>query len=205
MISRSVILASAVFAVLACSAFASPVRDFGFYFFSPVKIDFSNFNILWLNWKSLKKKFPFPFRSKQRVGEARSTSSDILDALSNYVQRNDVSLDLPVADSKLTISARNLQNDEVDFKVKFINDGVVESRKSKLKKVAIPILTFIILKIITLVPLGLGILGIKAFNALQLSFFSFVISVGLAVFQLCRKVIIWFQFTSKSKYLLIEK
>ncbi|XP_055299093.1 uncharacterized protein LOC129566848 [Sitodiplosis mosellana] len=145
MISRSVILASAVFAVLTCSAFASP-----------------------------------------RVGEAHSTSSDILDALSNYVQRNDVSLDLPVADSKLTISARNLQNDEVDFKVKF-NNGVVESRKSKLKKVAIPILTFILLKIITLVPLGLGILGIKAFNALQLSFFSFVISVGLAVFQLCRK------------------
>ncbi|XP_031617163.1 uncharacterized protein LOC116337025 [Contarinia nasturtii] len=145
MISRSVILASAIFAVLACSAFASP-----------------------------------------RVGEARSTS-DILDALTNYVQRNDVSLDLPVADSKITISARNLENDEVDFKVKF-NNAPVESRKSKLKKVAIPILTFILLKVITLVPLGLGILGIKAFNALQLSFFSFVISVGLAVFQLCRKL-----------------
>lgn len=133
------------------------------------------------------KNFLFSLHQQQRIGEARSTSSDILDALSNYVQRNDVSLDLPVADSKLTISARNLQDDEVDFKVKF-NDGAVESRKSKLKKVAIPILTFILLKIITLVPLGLGILGIKAFNALQLSFFSFVISVGLAVFQLCRKV-----------------
>lgn len=130
----------------------------------------------------------------KRVGgeEARSTS-DILDALTNYVQRNEVSLDLPVADTKVTISSRNLQNDEVDFKVKF-NSSPVESRKSKLKKVAIPILTFILLKVITLVPLGLGILGIKAFNALQLSFFSFVISVGLAVFQLCRKVNIIFNY-----------
>lgn len=118
--------------------------------------------------------------------QGRSTS-DILDALSNYVQRQDVSMDLPVGDAKVTISSRNLENDEVDFKVKF-NTAPVESRKSKLKKVAVPILTFILLKVITLVPLGLGILGIKAFNALQLSFFSFVISVGLAVFQLCRKV-----------------
>lgn len=92
-----------------------------------------------------------------------------------------------MADTKVTISSRNLQNDEIDFKVKF-NNAPSESRKSKLKKVAVPILTFVLLKAITLVPLGLGILGIKAFNALQLSFFSFVISVGLAVFQLCRKV-----------------
>lgn len=96
---------------------------------------------------------------------------------------------MPVGDSKVTVSARNLDNDEIDFKVKF-NNGPIESRKSKLKKVAVPILTFVLLKVITLVPLGLGILGIKAFNALQLSFFSFVISVGLAVFQLCRKVCI---------------
>lgn len=175
MISRSVILASAVIAILACSAFASPVR-IQWTIFQTTKLIFS-------------KLYPFNKNTflEQRVGEARSTSSDILDALTKYIQRNDVSLDLPVADSKVTISARNLQNDEVDFKVKF-NNAPVESRKSKLKKVAIPILTFILLKVITLVPLGLGILGIKAFNALQLSFFSFVISVGLAVFQLCRKV-----------------
>lgn len=126
------------------------------------------------------------FCPKQRAAEGRSTA-DILDALTHYIQRNDVSVDMPVGESKVTISSRNLQNDEIDFKVKF-NNGPSESRKSKLKKVAVPILTFILLKVITLVPLGLGILGIKAFNALQLSFFSFVISVGLAVFQLCRKV-----------------
>lgn len=119
------------------------------------------------------------------------SASDVVDVLSQFIQRNDVSLKLPMADSKVTISSRNLDNDEIDFKIKFA-DGASESRKSKLKKIAIPILTFVLLKAITLVPLGLGILGIKAFNALQLSFFSFVISVGLATFQLCRKVSVSF-------------
>lgn len=40
----------------------------------------------------------------------------------------------------------------------------------------------------TLVPLAVGILGIKAWNALQLSFFSFVISISLAIFQLAKKI-----------------
>lgn len=117
------------------------------------------------------------------------SQSDILDNLNEYVSSHDVSMNLPVANARVTISSRNLRNDELDLKVKFNQDGSAdESRKSKLKKIAIPILTFVLLKAIVLVPLGLGVLGIKAFNALQLSFFSFVISVGLAVFQLCRKV-----------------
>lgn len=124
---------------------------------------------------------------EKNTNEAGRSAGDVLDVISQFIQRNDVSVKLPIAESKVTISSRNLDSDEVDFKVKF-NDGVSESRKSKLKKIAIPILTFVLLKAITLVPLGLGILGIKAFNALQLSFFSFIISVGLAVFQLCRKV-----------------
>lgn len=143
------------------------------------------------------------------------SASDVLDVLSQFIQRNDVSLKLPMADSKVTISSRNLDNDEIDFKVKFAG-GASESRKSKLKKIAIPILTFVLLKAITLVPLGLGILGIKAFNALQLSFFSFVISVGLATFQLCRKVSVisvvvrmvriefWFFFFSVSLQLALD-
>lgn len=40
----------------------------------------------------------------------------------------------------------------------------------------------------TLVPLALGVLGIKALNALQLSFLSFIVSLGLAIFQLCKKL-----------------
>lgn len=57
-----------------------------------------------------------------------------------------------------------------------------------MKKILFPILTFVLLKAITLVPLALGVLGLKAWNALQLSFFSFIVSVGLAVFQLCKKI-----------------
>lgn len=63
-----------------------------------------------------------------------------------------------------------------------------EGRKSKLKKILIPVLVFVLLKAITLVPLFIGVLGVKAWNGLQLSFFSFVISVALAVFQLCKKI-----------------
>jgi hypothetical protein len=62
------------------------------------------------------------------------------------------------------------------------------ARKSKIKKIFIPILVFLLLKIVTLVPLFIGALGLKAWNALQLSFFSFVISVALAIFQLCKKI-----------------
>lgn len=65
---------------------------------------------------------------------------------------------------------------------------IVARKKSKIKKILIPILVFILLKAMTLVPLALGVLGIKAWNALQLSFFSFVVSLALAVFQLCKKL-----------------
>jgi hypothetical protein len=62
------------------------------------------------------------------------------------------------------------------------------ARKGKLKKILVPILIFVLLKAMTLIPLAIGVLGLKAWNALQLSFFSFVISVALAVFQLCKKI-----------------
>lgn len=50
-----------------------------------------------------------------------------------------------------------------------------------------PIMVFVMLKALTLIPLAIGVLGLKAWNALQLSFFSFVISIGLAIFQLVKK------------------
>jgi hypothetical protein len=62
-------------------------------------------------------------------------------------------------------------------------------KKSKLKKILIPIAVFLLLKALTLIPLFIGILGIKAWNALQLSFGSFVLSFALAIFQLCRKLV----------------
>lgn len=60
--------------------------------------------------------------------------------------------------------------------------------KGKLRRMMVPILVFILLKAMTLIPLAIGVLGLKAWNALQLSFFSFVIAVGLAIFQLCKKI-----------------
>lgn len=39
-----------------------------------------------------------------------------------------------------------------------------------------------------LIPLALGILGIKTWNAIQLSFISFVSALVLAVWKLCSKV-----------------
>jgi hypothetical protein len=46
------------------------------------------------------------------------------------------------------------------------------------------------MKAMTLIPLALGVLGLKAWNALQLSFFSFITAFSLAIFQLCKKVIV---------------
>jgi hypothetical protein len=57
-----------------------------------------------------------------------------------------------------------------------------------LKKLFIPLFVFVLLKAMTLIPLALGVLGLKAWNALQLSFFSFITAFSLAIFQLCKKV-----------------
>ncbi|KAK9890828.1 hypothetical protein WA026_012174 [Henosepilachna vigintioctopunctata] len=119
---------------------------------------------------------------------ARSQES-IADKVENYIKSHDVTFKFPIVDSEVTVGARNLDSDSLDVKLRF-NSGteVVEARKSKLKKILFPILTFVLLKAITLVPLALGVLGLKAWNALQLAFFSFIVSVGLAVFQLCKKI-----------------
>lgn len=57
-----------------------------------------------------------------------------------------------------------------------------------MKKILVPILVFVLLKAMTLIPLAIGVLGLKAWNALQLSFISFLVSISLAIFQLCKKV-----------------
>ncbi|XP_066581924.1 uncharacterized protein [Prorops nasuta] len=118
---------------------------------------------------------------------ARSEGS-FLETIQYYLTSHDVTFKLPF-DSSVKVSSRNLEDDELSFNVKFGEGRAVEeARKSKLKKVIIPILVFVLLKAMTLIPLAIGILGLKAWNALQLSFFSFVVSVGLAIFQLCKKI-----------------
>lgn len=122
--------------------------------------------------------------------EQRS-EKDVFEKVADYVQSHDISVNLPVADAKVTISPKALNEGEFNVNVKFADSGArsVEARgKSKLKKIMMPILVFVLLKAMTLVPLALGVLGLKAWNALQLSFFSFIISFALAIFQLCKKV-----------------
>lgn len=119
----------------------------------------------------------------------------LLEQLQSYVQTHDVIVSLPGA-SHLTLSSRNIDNGELILNLKFdqedSSDNATEARrkkKSKLKKILIPIAVFLLLKALTLIPLFIGILGIKAWNALQLSFGSFVLSFALAIFQLCRKLV----------------
>lgn len=112
----------------------------------------------------------------------------LVENVQTYLSSHDVTFKLPM-ESSVKVSARNIDDDQLTFDVKFGQGrGVEEARKSKLKKVVIPILVFVLLKAMTLIPLAIGVLGLKAWNALQLSFFSFIVAVGMAIFQLCKKI-----------------
>uniref|UniRef100_A0A336N1Y7 CSON008867 protein n=1 Tax=Culicoides sonorensis TaxID=179676 RepID=A0A336N1Y7_CULSO len=116
--------------------------------------------------------------------------TDTLDKIESFIQSHDVTVNIPFTGSKVTVSPRNIKENEllVNVKLPENNHNIGDARKSKLKKIAIPLMVFVLLKAMTLIPLALGVLGLKAWNALQLSFFSFVISVALAIFQLCKKI-----------------
>ncbi|XP_055586226.1 uncharacterized protein LOC129738922 [Uranotaenia lowii] len=125
------------------------------------------------------------------TGNGARSSAGVLDNVEQYLKSHDVTFKLPVADAKITVSPRNIDNEELSLTVSFPKSSgrsVGEARKSKLKKIVIPIMVFVLLKAMTLIPMALGILGLKAWNSLQLSFFSFIVSVGLAIFQLCKKI-----------------
>lgn len=125
-------------------------------------------------------------RNDYRANEVSSRGEQSLEERAEeYIQSHDVTFKLPF-ESQVTLGARNLDSDELNLKLKFSEEA--RGKKSKLKKIIVPIMVFILLKAITLIPLALGVLGLKAWNALQLSFFSFVISVALAIFQLCKKI-----------------
>lgn len=114
--------------------------------------------------------------------------SSLLATLQSYLASHDVTFKLPL-DSTVKVSSRDIDDDRLTFDVTFGQGRAVdEARRSKLKKVFIPILVFVLLKAMTLIPLAIGVLGLKAWNALQLSFFSFLVSVGMAIFQLCKKI-----------------
>ncbi|XP_067007010.1 uncharacterized protein [Anabrus simplex] len=129
--------------------------------------------------------------------ESRSDDRDFLDSVENYIETHDVLFRVPtpiLGDATITMSPRRLDEGELSLTVQLdesrgpaLEEGR-SRRKSKLKKILIPVIVFVMLKAMTLTPLFIGMLGLKAWNALQLSFFSFVISVGLAIFHLCRKL-----------------
>lgn len=141
------------------------------------------------------------------VNEQRS-EKDILAKVEDYVQSHDVTMNIPAAGAKVTLSPKSLNDDEFNVSVKFAsgarsavegekfpkfsyhksNFHLSTARKSKLKKLFVPLFVFVLLKAMTLIPLALGVLGLKAWNALQLSFFSFITAFSLAIFQLCKKL-----------------
>nr|XP_040229099.2 uncharacterized protein LOC120953334 [Anopheles coluzzii] len=123
------------------------------------------------------------------VSEGRAPTG-LVEQIENYVRSHDVTFKMPIAGARVTVSPRNLEQDELNVTFNFPagSGRGIEARKSKLKKIVIPIMVFILLKAMTLIPMALGVLGLKAWNSLQLSFFSFVVSVGLAIFQLCKKL-----------------
>uniref|UniRef100_A0AAR5P7A0 Protein osiris 19 n=1 Tax=Dendroctonus ponderosae TaxID=77166 RepID=A0AAR5P7A0_DENPD len=119
--------------------------------------------------------------------DGRNLGNSIEDATENFMKSNEVAMELPFG-TTVTVSGRNLDNEEVDLKLRLGSGNEVQARKkSKVKKILAPILIVLLLKAITLIPLALGILGIKTWNALQLSFVSFVTSIVLAVWKLCAK------------------
>ncbi|XP_057652287.1 uncharacterized protein LOC130891506 [Diorhabda carinulata] len=117
-----------------------------------------------------------------------SNVGGIEDHIENYIKSHEVTFDLPIIGSKVTLEGRNLDNDEMNMKLKFGTDIEARKKKRKLKKLFIPILIFVVIKALTLIPLALGILGIKAWNASQLSFISFISSIAIAIWKLCTKV-----------------
>ncbi|CAH1966045.1 unnamed protein product [Acanthoscelides obtectus] len=116
---------------------------------------------------------------------------DIQNEVINYIKSNDMSVDMPLIGSIATVDARNLDNDEVSLKLNFGSGDVGEARrrtKHKIKKALMPIAIFVIIKAMVLIPLALGLLGFKAFNAMQLAFISFVSAGALAIWKFCSKV-----------------
>lgn len=133
------------------------------------------------------------FFQVSETAAGRSSEGDFLDQVQSYLQGNGASFDLPIAGAKVTVSPRNLEEEELNVNINFSGEeearaSGIAPRKSKLKKIVVPILIFVLLKVMTVVPLLFGVLGLKAWNALQLTFFSFIVSFGLAIFQLCKKV-----------------
>lgn len=50
--------------------------------------------------------------------QSRSTTS-VFDKLERYVESHDVTFDVPIADAKITVSPKHVNEDELNVKIKF--------------------------------------------------------------------------------------
>ncbi|KAK9501538.1 hypothetical protein O3M35_012245 [Rhynocoris fuscipes] len=122
---------------------------------------------------------------KTKEVSVKENGRSLEENIEELLETHDVELD--IAGTKVTVSPK--ETGEITLTLNS-EDKLDEARKrkSKLRKLLVPLMVFVLLKAMTLIPLALGVLGLKAWNALQLSFFSFVASLAMAIFNLFKKI-----------------
>ncbi|BES96449.1 Osiris 19 [Nesidiocoris tenuis] len=123
---------------------------------------------------------------KTKEGASR-TERSFNEGLEDILETHEIQMEL--AGTKVTVSPDQQNDGKINVSIDTSSSAVEgKGKKSKLRKLLVPLMVFVLLKAMTLIPLALGVLGLKAWNALQLSFFSFVTSLALAIFNLCKKI-----------------
>lgn len=54
---------------------------------------------------------------------ARSENAGLMDTVEQYIESHDVTFKVPVAGAKVTVSPKNINDDELNLKIKFTNEG----------------------------------------------------------------------------------
>lgn len=64
-------------------------------------------------------------RKNDFVGNDNTARSetDAVDVIEKYIESHDVTFSVPIADAKVTVSPKNLNNNELTFNVKYFNEG----------------------------------------------------------------------------------
>lgn len=63
-----------------------------------------------------------------KATSGRSSDVSIQDFIENYIKSNDISFKLPIVGSTVTLAGRNLDNDELGFKLKFGSGSEVQGK-----------------------------------------------------------------------------
>ncbi|XP_014221817.1 uncharacterized protein LOC106649063 [Trichogramma pretiosum] len=128
----------------------------------------------------------------ERLGtktEARSLDSideALLSRYFKYFKSFEYGVDLPVFDARLKYRpARNLADLEVEFKNNEV--ATAQARGLLKKKLLLPVLLLLKLKLKALMPIFVAIIGLKAMKALVLSKLAILLVVGFIAFQFFKK------------------